>query len=470
MKQSNEKAKPVVKPIEKMDAPASAFPSVASSVEKKSPDSGSEKESLQKVTTKVLALINDNAALTGPLAYLRKKDFEVKLVHTLSDGIGELTNFKPDVLLLSWNLKGTDIKKIHPLIGNKFQAQIFIVAEDDSSRTTGGILSSGLPNTILYPVGGVNLYNRIQTALGRSNNSAKNKDPRVRTRSRDVALLGGVEYKKPKKNDIPPDTVWSIRVKSSSISNQIWETIVYKAGVPKYFYYKGDRPPTQWLESKEDNLKEGVYAFMSEKQASSDLLSSFLDYSESNFYEAGAEEPETGQVVEENKKPKLQSEAKENGSASAKVVQKQSSAEVSDPTKLASKKASSESAVKDEKSSDKKEITAQAPKSAAITPAMKRTLLENSVNSAIDQALNSEIKSFEAPILVDKVSNLTVSIIKSPGFQGYLVSGQASDVANASFMKKVYENLENEMKKQNETMSTLCGVLELKLTANSFFL
>lgn len=416
------------------------------------------------VVTKVLALVNENAALTSALSYLRRRDFQVKLVHSLMDGISELTNFKPDILLLSWNLKGTDIKKVHPVLTNKFNSICFVVGEDDSTKTTLAILSSGLPNTILYPVTGVNLYTRIQTALGRSN--SKNKDPKKRTRTKDKAILGGVEYKRPKKSDIPLETVWAVRVHSPNPANQVWETILYKSGKPQYYYYKGDNPPDKWLAGKDEGTADRAYSFVSDVAASGELLTSFADYSDSGVLEVESDDSEALEEISESAEAKKVSA---DGIISGKSPSRRElklAEEAKSSQELVSKVSADRAALLKMKNGLKSgEPIQDNSEGLDAKNSLKRTqtLLEKSVNIAIEMAMKSEIQSFEAPILVDEVSNLTVSVIKSSRFKGYLVSGQATDVSNPNFMKKVFQNLNDEMRKQNEALSTLCGVLELKL-------
>ncbi len=462
-------------------------------------------------TTKVLALINENSSLTGVLSYLKKRDYTIKQTHTLMDGIRELSNFKPDVLLISWNLKNTDIKKVHSVITQKFSAICYILGEDESTKSAAAMLSSGLPNVILYPVGGVNLYNRIQLALGRTTAKAAGQAAKKKVKTRDKTLIGGVEYRRPKRNEIPVETVWHVRVNSPNSANQIWETVIYKSGKPQYYYYKGEKPPDKWLAGTEEaNAKERSYVFMSETSASADILSSFQDYSETINYETESDlTDEIDDIDLDSFEPKLDEKPTAPEVVSSEVVEKPEVKVEPAPSLIAKKPVSvmgfPKAKDKDAKPEDgvklvppapvvaKVEkpapapmpVTAPAPKivhlpktdvtqiplpdkNASIGGKAAQTLLEKSVNNAIALAMKSEVQSFEAPILIDEVSNLTVSVIKSSRFKGYLVSGQASDVSNPKFMKKVFDNLGKEMEAQNEALSTLCGVLELKLDAVPF--
>ena len=420
-------------------------------------------------STRVLAIINENSTLSGVLSYLRKHDFQVKLAHTVADGVRELNNFKPEILLISWNLKNADIRKVHSVIIQKFSAICYILGEDDSTKTAAAMLSSGLPNTILYPVGGVNLYNRIQTALGRNTPKTTVQAPKKRSKSRDKTLLGGIEYKKPKKSEIPSETVWHIRVNSPNQANQIWESVIYKAGKPEYYYYKGEKPPDKWLTgTEEEAVNDHTYLFLTDAPATGDILTSFQDYSESTNFETEPEELEVREETDFNDDDDV-SDGIFDASELApreKIV----------PAKVPAPLTTSKSEISTLQVPPKQKVVPinQAPpppeiiqppsasvKSVPMVGSL--TLLEKSVNSAIALAMKSEIQSFEAPILIDEISNLTVSVIKSSRFKGYLVSGQASDVSNPKFMKKVFDNLGQEMQKQNEALSTLCGVLEMKL-------
>ena len=54
-----------------------------------------------KSTTRILAVTNPNTAFNSAFSYLKKKGFELKVVNTLMEGISEITNSKPDILILS---------------------------------------------------------------------------------------------------------------------------------------------------------------------------------------------------------------------------------------------------------------------------------------------------------------------------------------------------------------------------------
>ncbi len=206
---------------------------------------------------------------------------------------------------------------------------------------------------------------------------------------------------------------------------------------------------------------------MSDVQATAELLSSFADYSESPAIEFEREETEDLEEIETERNAKKKS-AEGFISSTGYVSKDLTSTEQTPKSKeLVSKAASDKALLLEMRNS----LSAPTPtketlpriKAMTLSTTHTQTLLEKSVNIAIDMAMKSEIQSFEAPILVDEVSNMTVSVIKSSRFKGYLVSGQASDVANPKLMKKVFDNLNEEMRNQNEALSTLCGILELKL-------
>ncbi len=454
-------------------------------------------------TTKVLAIINEHSALMSVLSYLRKRDYQVKIAHSLMDGIRELTNTKTDILLISWSLKNTDIKKVHSVITQKFKAICYILGEDESTKSAAAMLSSGLPNTILYPVSSVTLYNRIELALGRSNTKSGGA-AKKKLKSRDKMIVGGVEYKRPKKNEISIETVWNVRVNSPNPANQIWETVVYKGGKPLYYYYKGDKAPDKWLVSTDETaINDRSYVFASETPATGDILSSFSDYSESTVFESESADTEDFEEIEfDTFTPPDKEEKPKTSSASFKEMKAKDDAPSASFKEMKAKDDPSPISNKEIKTKLEKVAPVEVQKPTVIAPAAKpgpqstesvsapvvkvekeqlatsstkaestkasQTLLEKSVNAAIALAMKSEVQSFEAPILIDSVSNLTVSVIKSSRFKGYLVSGQASDVSNPRFMKKVFDNLGKEMEKQNEALSTLCGVLELKLDSVPF--
>jgi len=412
--------------------------------------------------TKILAIINENSSISPALNYLKKREFEVRVSHNLMDGIDQLSKFKPEILLLSWNLKNTDIKKVYSLITQKFSSICFIIAEEDNNKTVAGMLSSGLPNTILYPVGGMNLFTRIQTALGKYN---PNQSPvqMHRARTRDKTVLGGKEFKRPKRNEIAKDTEWNIRVTSGVAANQVWEAVVSKpGGKTEYIYYKGETPPDKWLSGTDGNAGDRQYVFSTDHQASAELLSSFQDYTESKAYNNDFDDELDDE--DDHSTGGLNSKAPQKSANLELPVNKENEAGKK-PAATAEKnpkKSASPTPAKDE------DFSIFMKEKRGKSENRTQTLLEKSVNVAVDMAMKTEVKSFEAPILIDKVSNLTVSVIKSARFKGYLVSGQANNISNKALMEKVFANLNEEMQKQNEALSTLCGVLDLKLDSIPF--
>jgi hypothetical protein len=395
---------------------------------------------------KVLALINENSSILPALQYLKKRNYELRLSHKLMDGISELTQFKPDILLLSWNLKNTDIKKVHSLICNKFPVTCFVIGEDNTVKSIALMLAANLPNTVIPPIGGANIHTRIQSAIQRERGHVhRNNGEHKYRKSRDTTTLGGQEYLRPKRSEIPKEASWSIRVGSHNPENQVWETILYKNNEAQYYYYKGAEPPEQWIEKPDDHLDTKHFVFMSNREADSDLLSAFQNYSEDNDFGMDSQKSETpSQLFDKN-------------AAAGKDFNLPSTA----PPK------SIDGLIKNSVSESKTNGQNQSLQdSKSRTP--DKSLLEKSLNVAIELAMKNELKSFEAPILIDTVNSVSVAVIKSPNFKGYLVSGQADNVCNTSLMKKVFHNLHLEMKRQGETLNSLAGVLELQLEPITF--
>lgn len=383
---------------------------------------------------KVLVLINENSPVLPALQYLKKRNYELRLCHKLMDGINELNKFKPDILLLSWNLKKTDIKKVHSLICNKFPVTCFVIGEDNTSKNTALMLAANLPNTVMPPLGGANIHTRIQAAIQRERGHYnKNLGEYKQRKSRDVTTLGGQDYLRPKRSEIPKEATWSIRVGSHNPENQIWETILYKDNEAQYYYYKGAEPPEKWLEKPDDHLDTKHFVFMSNREATTDLLSAFQNYSEDNDFSSDHAAPTSqGSFVDKN-------------------VPKSESGGLLTST-----------------SPNSKEISLQSSPLNTPAKAGSKSLLEKSLNVAIELAMQNDLKTFEAPIHIDTIHNVSVLVIKSPNFKGYLVSGQADNVCNTSLMKKVFHHLHLEMKRQGETLNSLAGVLELQLEPISF--
>jgi two-component system alkaline phosphatase synthesis response regulator PhoP len=119
--------------------------------------------------TKIL-IIEDEAAIADLLAYgLQKEGFQTRLAHTGKDGLREIEEFKPDLLLLDWMLpdqSGLDICK--QIMGKYMLPIIMITAKSDISDKVIG-MELGADDYITKPFDMREVIVRIRTLLRRIN-------------------------------------------------------------------------------------------------------------------------------------------------------------------------------------------------------------------------------------------------------------------------------------------------------------
>jgi two-component system alkaline phosphatase synthesis response regulator PhoP len=119
--------------------------------------------------TKIL-IIEDEAAIADLLAYgLQKEGFQTRLADTGKDGLREIEEFKPDLLLLDWMLpdqSGLDICK--QIMGKYMLPIIMITAKSDISDKVIG-MELGADDYITKPFDMREVIVRIRTLLRRIN-------------------------------------------------------------------------------------------------------------------------------------------------------------------------------------------------------------------------------------------------------------------------------------------------------------
>ena len=394
---------------------------------------------------KILALVNENSPATPALEYLKRRGHQLEIRNNLMDGIHQLSLFEPDVLLLSWNLKNTDIKRVYPLITNKFNSICFVIGEDNSNKTTSQLMSSGLPNLIFPPVGGINLFSRIKTAI-------------------DSAIEVVSSAERMNQAQISKDIDWKIRLNADKTQDQIWEAVHFKpeTKTTDYLYVKGEKPNHEQAIQSPTDSKSLPDVLVFDQPANQEVLLLISKKGNDNKSPGAPNKMPSWQF---SMKPVIEKPVKKVDNEFVKQIQEAMNFKAQEQT---------EDHVKVQNGGAQREdplgrvVTSNSDEVILLRPKSENQALEVGIQTAIILALESEFENFDSPILIDQVSHLSVSIIKSKSFSGYLVSGQSDDLTNPELMKKVYQNLQDEMQKHGETLSMLGACLELELKPISF--
>ncbi len=402
---------------------------------------------------KILALVNENSPTAPALEYLRKRGHRLEIRNNLMEGVHQLSLFKPDILLLSWNLKNTDIKRVYPIITSKFNTLCFIIGEDNNNQTTTQLMSSGIPNIVYPPVGGINLFSRIKSAI-------------------EIAIETVSTAQRIDKGQISKGAQWNIRLHADKPYDQIWEAVNSKpestTATAEYLYYKGENPQHDLFTENPSTTKALSEVLAFDKPASQEVLLLISKRGDENEKPSASIKGPSWQFSMkpnvENLAPSIDGEFVKQIEAAMSYKGEEPIIEQSDVTQSNAIISSSSSHVVNGQSVTE----THSVETRLGRPKNENQLLEVGMQTAIILALESEFENFDGPILIDQVSQFSVSIIKSQKFNGYLISGQSNDLTNPELMKKVFENLQNEMQKHGESLSILGACLELELKPISF--
>jgi DNA-binding NarL/FixJ family response regulator len=417
-----------------------------------------------KGTVRILVVINSQKSLSAALSFIEKQDYEVKYTHQVIDMVKSLGSHKPHVVLLSWNLKGVDVKKVYRLLTQRFKITCIVFAEETNKRTTSTMMNSGIPHFLLSPVNGPNIHTRIQSLL-------RPKYKRTRPIKSTLKLSQNIPVES---TLVPSGIKWEETQDPQDPYKKIWKgTSTEKENYGGIFFFKGPKPPSydskkkQWTDSEgstiffEKNDLGQVYS-MDNEDSPEGLLSSQETFSEENIssflVELEGQKNSPGKTemwpLTEEQKP----DSKDDRTRS-KEIKNFSIEQTSDSTDFGS-------------------VTQTAPMS--IGPGQLSeadTNLQVGKNGKVDSVLAKAIKltytrcanTLQSPIDVEtKVTKVTVCTIDSPRFCGYLVCVSSIDDHQSLFMKRMNGILKEELSYLGEVILKPMNVLEIEMLPTFF--
>ncbi len=387
---------------------------------------------------KVLILMNNNELVMSTFDYLKKHEYEIKFIHNLMESVNAISTFKPDVLILSWNLKGVNIKKVHKIFKSKTDSICIIFAEENNSRTTTSLMASGIPNTVLPPLSGVNIHMRIQGLLRNKNSQsdrandkrkAPSKKVNINWDNTDSSKLHIIDKKKISSNEVPKETQWIVKVDAQLEEDQIWMGSATIENKERFFYFKGGNPSVLFNEVQRGTRQGKSHLIMTDREVDDSGLIMFQKVGSDVKFQVTQEAPE-----------EMVSGVSE---VSSKLTVDDNSLEIA---LLEAFETESETTIEKDETAEK-----------TVTVI---SILEQCLIKAIDNVLVTETQEKSEQIRV--LNQVTASVIKSSRYSGYLLSGTSSNLPDYELAKKVYDQLKIEMGKSGEDLSDICGVLELR--------
>jgi hypothetical protein len=431
---------------------------------------------------RTLVAINNRKNLEGPLTHLERNYYQLHLVNRIPDLIKGLQIHRPQIVLLSWNLKNTDVKKVYRLLTQKFHLICIVFAEDSGTRTTASLMSSGIPDSLLAPVSGPSIHMRIQSKLA----------PRLRPRKRAVAPQD--LFKKPvpvPAEKVPASLEWKDVTEKGNEKTWAGTSSAQEKETGGVYYFKGPNPPVYDKVKQEwnvgDKSKGGI--FMQERGPASKEFSIVQEGLQGKEYKmtTNTASGEMMEATQSGPEPTTPLDNNFDWDAALKEAEDEISAVVKEAVETAAPEISQEKL--DEKNlhfvhhnhenkkdpKGKKEEAKDSGLGNII--AISRDIHSRNPQageSVLAQCLRAALTKFpgtaKQTVANEKtpVSKMTVCTVNSERFCGYMVCVSFDNKFQKEYMKELMFHLKEEMKMVGENISNTMSILEFEIGATPF--
>ncbi|MCC6276459.1 MAG: hypothetical protein IT289_00940 [Oligoflexia bacterium] len=204
--------------------------------------------------TRILAISNNRRSIENSLIFLQRRGYQVATSNQIIEALKKIQKIKPHVVLISWNLKKTNVRKAYKLLHDSFDCVVIAFAEDTSTKTSASLMGSGIPNTLLAPITGPGIHMRVQALLRKKEQERASKDRLTRSQRRQEFLKSQADAlnKDLQPGDIPPETSWErVEGNSDSPDQAVWKGVSTSPdGKKSVFYFKGPNAPSYDSQSK----------------------------------------------------------------------------------------------------------------------------------------------------------------------------------------------------------------------------
>lgn len=430
---------------------------------------------------RTLVAINQRKNLEGPLTHLERNYYQLHLVNRIPDLIKGLQTHRPQIVLLSWNLKNTDVKKVYRLLTQKFHLICIVFAEDNSTRTTASLMSSGIPDSLLSPVSGPSIHMRIQSKLA----------PRLRPRKR--ALAPADLFKKQTsvpKEKIPRNLEW--KDVTDKNGERCWQGMgpSSEKDAGGVYIFKGPTRPVYDKIKQEWNIEDSKGGVFMQERPPSKEFSIVQEGAQSKEYKMTTTTA-SGEMMEATQSGPEPTPLDSNFDWDAAL--KDAENEISDVVKdvpleavgdiieekpdekninvIQHKPAPKELKIKKEKEKDEEKDGGLGNIIAISRDIHSRNPQKG--ESILAQCLRNALTKFPGPAkpaLNEKapVSKMTVCTVNSERFCGYMVCVSFDNKFQKEYMKELMFHLQEEMKNVGETLSGPMNILEFEIGAVPF--
>jgi DNA-binding NarL/FixJ family response regulator len=209
----------------------------------------------------VVAVVRNPRTMGATISFLHSQ-YNLVVVSSLPHLIQALQTHRPKVLLLSWNLKNIDVKRLRQMLIELFRIKCIVFAEDSQKQTTSSLMNSGISQFLLAPVSGANIHSRIQALF--------NTEIRQKQKIYFNSENNSNPLEKIKKENIPNTLRWRESRDPLDPKKFLWKAEATDTDLGGTYIYKGKRAPQYNEVKKEWNFKEsdGSVFFKKEKAQS----------------------------------------------------------------------------------------------------------------------------------------------------------------------------------------------------------
>lgn len=113
-------------------------------------------------TLRVSLLVNNLRLHTATIDFLKKKGFSASAFTDAKLAISDWTENKPDFVLISWNIKSANPKKLADLAEKTLGLKCIGIAEESDARTAASLVNSAIDEIIHAPISGPVVFMRLQ--------------------------------------------------------------------------------------------------------------------------------------------------------------------------------------------------------------------------------------------------------------------------------------------------------------------
>ncbi len=224
----------------------------------------------------VLIIANRINAFDAANSFLARRGLKCIMASNVKQAIKFIPEHKPAFVLLSWNIKNSNIHKTYKLISTTFKCFVIVYAENSDGKTATDLVASRLPEIMQAPVSGPSIYMKIQRILkARADALEGDTNPGIRETSGSteespaIAISGA---------DIPKEGEWQLRGQDKVTNKSVWELAAKdtkhkgKAGI---YTFKGTGPPKK--KSSGGWQTDGGEAFFEEKKLKKNTQTAFTE-------------------------------------------------------------------------------------------------------------------------------------------------------------------------------------------------